>query len=381
MRGRLATASTILAGVPGIIAPVARAATFKELPAALGEKIATLTAASPVSAGQGWLIWSAPQNSGEWTLDAYHAGRVSVLPIRPRAEPFDATVGSDAHGRAVATFSRCTNTPRMNGTDGEGGMRVVPSSGRGCSTHVLELASGRESLVPIPRPSGASDTTPAMWHGIVAFARMEPVHGLVSQILTWSPRHPRALLALPHGFVPSECSFQPSCKGYFGYGEVQALAYDGALVAFVWEPKESTPRLHEEWEYRLDTVSSRSGRVVGGAGTSESCMGFTLVEEEHPGTPFLLGTTAYFPGVQRGNCYRRYGSRMLVARPGERLEATLSTPILAWAGAGNATYALVAQVPTIEVEAGCSSATPCTLQRAALPALSPAQYQPVHALG
>jgi hypothetical protein len=349
-----------------------------EEPAVLGEKIATLTAESPISAGQGWLIWSAPENGG-WTLHAYHSGRVSLVPTSPRPEPFDATVGSDARGRAVATFSRCTHTPTMDGTGGSGGMRERPSSGRGCSTHVLELASGRESLVPIPRPPGASDTTPAMWHGIVAFARRAPRHGLVWQILTWSPRHPRALLALPHGFVPSQCHFQGSCHGYFGYGEVQALAFDGAVVAFVWEPQDSFTPAPERWEYRVDTVSSQRGQVVGGAGTSESCTGISPVEEEHPGPPFLLGTTAYFSGVQRGDCYSRYGSGMLVAGPGTRLEATLSTPILGWAADGYSTYALVAQEPTAQEEAHCSSTAPCTLQHAKLPALSPARYPPGHA--
>lgn len=220
-----------------------------------------------------------------------------------------------------------------------------------------------------------------MWHGVVAFARREPRHGLVWQILTCSPRHPRALLALPHGFVPSECPLQ-DCKGYFGYGEVQALAFDGAVVAFVWEPKESFVQMHDEWEYRVNTVSSRRRQLVGEAGTSESCTGspFSPVEEEYPGMPLLLGTTAYFSGVQRGDCYKRYGSRMLVARPGGRLEATLSTPVLGRAADGHSTYALVAQVPTTEEEARCSSTAPCTLQSAKLPAFSPARYRPGHAV-
>jgi hypothetical protein len=119
MRRRFAATWTVVAGVLGIMAPLAAAATFKHAPAVLGEKIATLAAESPISAGGGWLIWSAPENRG-WRLHAYHAGRVSVLPIPPRPEPFDATVGSDARGRAVAIFSRCTKTPRMNGTGGSG---------------------------------------------------------------------------------------------------------------------------------------------------------------------------------------------------------------------------------------------------------------------
>ena len=81
MRPRLAATLTIVAGALGAVAPLAAAATFKRVPAVLGGKIATLTAESPISAGQGWLIWSVPE-SGGWKLHAYHAGRVSVLRSR-----------------------------------------------------------------------------------------------------------------------------------------------------------------------------------------------------------------------------------------------------------------------------------------------------------
>jgi hypothetical protein len=377
MRQRLVAVLVAVVGESfGCVLPLAQATASMRSPAMLGETIATLTAESPISAGQGWLIWSAPEGGG-WTLHAYHAGLASVVQTSPRPEPFDATVGTDAKGRAVAVFSRCSVTPKMSGT-GPGGVLEHPSTGHGCRIHDVELATGRESLVPIPHTPGSSDTTPAMWHGVVAFARREPQHGLVSQILAWSPRHPRALVSLPHGFVPSECNLS-NCKGFFGYGEAQALTYDGSTVAFVWEPKESLQSVHENSEDRVDTVSSRHGRVVGDAGTSESCMGEAGIEEEHSGTPFLLGTSAYFPTVERGDCYKSYGSRMLVARPRTRLEANLSTPVLAWAADGDSTFALVAQVPTEEEEAHCASASPCTLQMATLPKLHPSRYSPGHA--
>jgi hypothetical protein len=353
-------------------------------PAAAGtsrETIATLTEESPLSGGQGWLVWSWLEEDS-WRLIAYHAGRESVVPIRPRPEPFDATVGSDIHGRAVVTFSRCNKTPRMTGTRADsGGMLEIPRTGRGCSIRVVDLVSGRESLVPIPRALGDSDTTPAMWHGVVAFARMEPRHGLVSQVLAWSPHHPAALLSLPHGFVPERCPYPTSCKGFFGSGEVQALAFDGSLVSFVWEPKESLASGPERWEYRVDTVSTQHGRVVGEAGTSESCTTFAPVEEAIPGTPFLIGGTAYFSAVQRGNCYRRYGSGLLVARPHAQLEATLSTPIIGWAFDGHSTYELVSQRPAEhdDVEAACTTEQPCALKRHALPPLAPARNLPTHA--
>ena len=376
MGWRFAAAVALLSGSLGCTVQLAQAAAPPQPAAMLGPTIATLPAESPISAGQGWLVWSTPEGGG-WKLHTYHSGEASTLPIAARPEPFDATVGSNDRGQAVATFSRCKRTPGTSGV-APGGMLEEPTSGRGCRIHAVELATGRESLVPIPDTAGGSDTSPAMWRGAVAFARELPRHGLVSQILIWSPRHPRALATLPHGFVPSECALR-NCRGYFGYGEAQALAYDGSSVAFVWEPKESFESLHEAWEDRVDNVSSGRGRVVGGAGTSESCTGFAPVEERYPSTPFLLGTSAYFTSTERGDCYKRYGSGVLVARPGARLEATVATPILAWAADPSAAYALVAKIPTAEEEADCTSAMPCTLQEATLPKLSPARFPAGHA--
>lgn len=103
------------------------------------------------------------------------------------------------------------------------------------------------------------------------------------------------------------------------------------------------------------------------------------MEEEFPGSPSLSGTAAFFSGAQRGACYARYGTRLILARPGTRLEANLSTPILGWATDGSSRYALVAQLPTTEEEARCSSTSPCALQSAELPTFSPARYRPEHA--
>ncbi len=78
----------------------------------LPRTIAPISAEAPVSAGGGWLLWSAPVSAG-WGLDAYHDGTIQALPVAPRPQPFDISVGTDIHGKPVATFSRCQKTPKM----------------------------------------------------------------------------------------------------------------------------------------------------------------------------------------------------------------------------------------------------------------------------
>src|SRR5271170_1938132 len=67
--------------------------------------IATLSAESPISAGHGWLVWSARSGSG-WSLEGYHDGRLAALPVATRPQPFDAHVGTNAAGAPVVTYSR-----------------------------------------------------------------------------------------------------------------------------------------------------------------------------------------------------------------------------------------------------------------------------------
>src|SRR5258707_582992 len=145
MRGRVGFRSVFAAGSPaaatGASAGSARAAS---------PPIAEVTAATPLSGGDGWLVWSV-QGPGGWGLEGYHDGTVRQLPVAPRPEPFDASVGSDSSGAPVVTFSRCKSTPAMRpaGGDTPGGELVEPLTGSGCRVHVLPLDGddGRRSTL------------------------------------------------------------------------------------------------------------------------------------------------------------------------------------------------------------------------------------------
>ncbi len=355
-------------------------------PLRLGPPVATLTAETPVSAGDGWLVWSAPAPLG-WKLVTFHEGKTSTVPIAPRAEPFDATVGTDVRGRAVATFSRCASPPTMatvgyvpdeEEIEAEGGLLAEPTSGAGCRIDAVDLSSGHESSVPIPHPRGTSDTTPAMWNGSVAFSRIDKRrHGLVSQVMLWSPSRAGHVRTLPHGVVPTMCPTRIACRHGYGYGEVSALAYDGRLIAFVWKQEATWRRDGAGTEGRVDVVASGKAYAARTARdrasllgrTSDVCMGETPFEFVWDGTALAEGGSAFFSQVFEGNCFRTEGGSFREARPQGDASAMFSPPALAWAKDAGHTYALVS--PADKRTIGCSNIDPCVLQEVGLPTFVP----------
>jgi hypothetical protein len=339
--------------------------------------LASVTAETPISAGGGWLLWSVPV-SGGWGLEAFHEGRTEPLPVAPRPQPFDASVGTDAHGAAVATFSRCHHTPTMRDvgeTQALGGSLVEPQSGAGCRIHVLELASGRESQPPIPDPAGASDTTPSMWRGSVVFARKAPGHGDVWQVMLWSPVHPRSLATLRHGAIPPRCPAErDGCRVRPAHGEVEALDRDGGLVTFLWA--ESGPGVFGEgaWEVRVDNLATgRSSLAAAGFG-HEACTGPPIgLEYIWPEAPVAAGHLALFPQLQGYACFKRFASVLDSYQPGAKHASSgdLADITLGLANEGSVIYGLVP--PPAEPGAdspSCSVAAPCTLEQLTEPLLS-----------
>jgi hypothetical protein len=340
-------------------------------------QVALLQAATPVSAGSGWLVWSVPV-AGGWGLEAAHGRRVSSLPVNPRPKPFDVDVGTDSRGKPVLTYSRCTRTPQLDANGGEespNGVRTFPSTGAGCRVHLFSLLSQKESTLPIPHPPGASDTTPSMWHGSIAFGRRDPSHRTVWQVMLWSPRHPHRLSSLRHGAVPIRCP--GGCAGKPIVGEVQALDLDAHLLAFVWSIEAPGVFGEENWEERVDDLATGRSSLAGSAVGTESCIEESVpVEEEWPGPPALNGYAALFSKLERGDCYRRLATQVTSDTHRSLRGATLRSPVLELARDGSTIYALVAPMPAGETDPGCSAIAPCVLRRLALPPLSPLGSKP-----
>lgn len=344
--------------------------------------ISTLSAESPISAGQGWLVWSVRSGTG-WSLESFHEGRLATLPVATRPQPFDAQVGTNAAGAPVVTYSRCRVTPAMEdaGLYVKGtGTLTVPNTGAGCRLRVLELDSGREGSPPVPEPRGVSDTTPAMWRGTLVFARKAAGHGRVSQIMLSLPDHRSRSVTLPHGAVPEGCPHGQGCREFPPGGEVQALSIDAQIVAFVWKPQGPGVGIDGAWEERVDSLASRRGALAGSPIGTESCTDGEqdLVEEEWPAPPILSGSAALFPELERGGCYTTFTAALLQYREGNRRLARASVPIVELARDGAITYGLVARRPTSEQDPGCSVALPCTLESITPPPLRPSHYKPVH---
>jgi hypothetical protein len=350
--------------------------------------LATVDAATPLSAGSGWLVWSAPEGS-QWVLMAYHAGSVVRLPVPPRAQPFDASVGTDVAGLPVVTFSRCARTPRMRTVGeqgGSGGALLIPSSGSGCRIHVLELTGGVEIKPPIPAPAGVSDTTPSIWHGQIAFARRSRSHGDVWQVESWSPSKRGRLKTLPHGRIPS-CPEIPHGCNQRARGMVEALQRDGAIVTFLWVLPWPQQGLIGEgaWEARVDRVDgSRAALAAGGTG-HEACT--APVEGPHeleyiwPLPPIAAGENVLFGELLGFSCFHGFASMLVShsAQPGFASEAKLQATVLALAKDEGRLFGLVpARNATMAGgdTPGCSAAEPCSIEPLANPALRRAPRLP-----
>lgn len=342
--------------------------------------VAPVSADVPISGGEGWLVWSVPVASG-WGLEAYHDSTLSSLPVPLCPQPFDVSVGTDLHGTPVVTFSRCTRTPKMEvlGSEAIGGSLLVPRSGAGCRLHVLELRNGHDSALPIPHQADTSDTSPSMWHGEVAFARKTPGRSNISQVMLWSPRHPRRLRALPQGTIPTKCGSKRSCILRPAYGEVQALDFNGRVVTFLWATDGPGVLGHGGWEVRVDDLADGHSSLAGSGIITEACTGGgTEVERLEP--PLAVDDGVLFSEYRRANCYKHYSSYLHSYQIGTKRPNSSPLPgiVLGLAKDGDAIYALAAPAPDIETETGasCSTTAPCTLEQIEEPALTPNRFGP-----
>jgi hypothetical protein len=344
------------------------------------QTLASVTVRSPIGAYGGWVVWSAPV-SGGWGLDAYHAGEIKALRVAPRAQPFDVDLGTNAFGEVVATFSRCTKTPRYEAD------LFLELKGIGCRVQVLHLASERERTPAIPHPADTSDTTPSMWDGNIAFARYDPRHHAdVAQLLLWSGRTHK-LRVLRHGATPTGQPCHPakgdvgrrireskteclpnSIKGDITEGAIESIDLGPDLVSFLW--KIDGPGVLSTgggWEVRADRLATGASLLVGSGLHGDVCM--AGIDGSVPSYPSVEGERVWYTQLE-SECYVNTISVRHFDTASGRLSS--STPVqgevLQIVRSGSILYALVAPVPRGE-DPTCSAAAPCSIERLPAPKL------------
>lgn len=218
----LRTALTVVAvaASPLVAASTARAA---------ATELATVMNVTALSAGSGWVSYSERRADGNWRLVAFHNGHRSTLNVAPRDRPFDADIGTDAHGAPVITYSRCAHS--ASAPSGEQPSAtftglLTQTDNSGCRLRVLHLNSGRESTIRLPGTAGHSDTTPSMDRGNLAFGRT--TRGASITRLRYLPKGSSSLRLLPTGHAPQ------GCRKKFCLGDIQQLDLRQGHVAMVW---------------------------------------------------------------------------------------------------------------------------------------------------
>lgn len=217
----------------------------------------------------------------------------------------------------------------------EGGILLEPQTGSGCRIYMLHLESGRERRLALPAPSGASDTTPSIWHGRVTFARRAPRHGNIWQVLTWSQARPRVVTTLRHGAIPTRCERTRACEqrscerrhscseGGVGAdsrplaGRILALASDKDLVTFLWQVQGPGVVGEAATEVRVDDLRTARSSLANAEVIGEVCTRPPGPPENgYTEPPIASGTTAPLSELLIVGCFEEFvgGQRRRVCR-------------------------------------------------------------------
>ncbi len=243
-------------------------------------------AAQALTAYDGYVVLSQSSASGgAWRLMVWHAGAISPLPVPPRTVPFDADAGPGANGQPEVVFSVCAVEPRVLEGETSSGPRDLGgifgsvldwSTASGCRIDELAVRGGAAARVIQIAARGASDTTPTMWRGAIAFARLYPHRHTppVPDILLW--RAGRPLRRLAGG--PQPCKRRGPCAATFRNAPVGAfvasmdLGPDGLAVDWYFQGSNVMEGEGPQWRLLQDRLSGSHATDVADGFIGGACV-------------------------------------------------------------------------------------------------------------
>ena len=240
-------------------------------------------AAQQLTAYGGYVVFSqsdAAQTS--WHLMVWHAGKISALPVAPRSIPFDADAGPDAQGRPAVVYSRCTSEPIPFSKDTSSYPSGYPpmdwAQASGCRIFELSLLEGGERRATGIAAHGASDSTPSIWNGAIAFQRNAATAvPRTAKLFLWRAGRPLRRLA-------------GGSRGEVG-AFVVSMDLGAHELAFDWELFGGNVVHFVAWEVRSDPLGVGRPRLADVGIGHEACTGGVT---SMPFSPNADGTQIFY---------------------------------------------------------------------------------------
>jgi hypothetical protein len=194
--------------------------------------------AQRLTAYDGYVVFSQDEpNTSRWRLMVWHAGAITPLDVPARSMPFDASAGPGAGGRPMVVYSRCKRDPPASAAELAGNeyMRELDwTRARGCRIYELALPSGSPRPVRGIHANGASDSTPAIWKGEIAFARMDG-RAHVAKVYIWQrAQHRLVRVGGGSGPCPSSASRCERRNGEPPSAWVDGMSLNASVLSYEW---------------------------------------------------------------------------------------------------------------------------------------------------